>query len=78
MKISYKMLTLKRKLDPKLYFILFKAIFELYNSGLKQQYIIDYTEKIITFIRDCKNKTEMVLVNFVDLFEVLIYLNVKK
>ena len=78
MKISYKMLTLNRKPDPKLYFILFKAIFELYNSGLKQQYIIDYTEKIITFIRDSKNKTEIVLVNFVDLFEVLIYLNVKK
>ena len=76
--ISEKMYYSNEKLDPKLYFILFKAIFELYNSGLNQKYIIDYTKEIITFIQKCHNKTEIVLVNFVDLFEVLIYLNVKK
>ena len=79
MKISEKMYFPNKNLDPKLYFILFKAIFDLYNSGLNEKYIIDYTDTIIKFIKKCKNKTtEIVLANFVDLFEVLIYLNVKK
>ena len=78
MKISEKINDFKEKQEPKLYFILFKAIFELYSSSFNKEFIKNYTETIIDFIRTCNNKDEIVLANFVDLFEVLIYLKVNQ
>ena len=78
MKISKKINDFKEKQEPKLYFILFKAIFELYSSSFNKEFIKNYTETIIDFIHTCNNKDEIVLANFVDLFEVLIYLKVNQ
>ena len=76
-KISEEMKEMFKPKDSKLYFILFKAVFDSYSSDLDQLCIKEYTEKIIFFINTFKNRDEIILDNFADLFEVLIYLKVK-
>ena len=61
--------------DPKLYFILFKPVFDLYQSGLESKVIINFTNKITTFLL---KKKKIVLANFNELFEVLILLKINQ
>ena len=77
-KISEEMKEMFKPKDSKLYFILFKAVFDSYSSDLDQLCIKEYTEKIIFFINTFKNRDEIILDNFADLFEVLIYLKVNQ
>ena len=63
---------------PENYFILFKGVFNLYQSDLEHKNIIHFTEEIITFISQLQNKDQVVLSNFNDLFEVLIFLKVNQ
>ena len=75
-KISESIKSFGPKVKPEIYFILFKAVFNLYQSGLKQEYIIKYTDEIVDFIKKLENKDKVVLSNFNVLFEVLIVLKV--
>ena len=75
-KISESIKSFGPKVKPEIYFILFKAVFNLYQSGLKQEYIIKYTDEIVDFIKELENKDKVVLSNFNVLFEVLIVLKV--
>ena len=61
--------------DPKVYFILFKPVFDLYQSGLESKIIINYTNKITNFLL---KKKRIVLANFNELFEVLIVLKINQ
>ena len=61
--------------DPKLYFILFKPIFDLYQSNLESKHIINFTNRITNFLL---KKKKIVLSNFNDLFEVLILLKLNQ
>ena len=78
MKISEGIKKFKPEAEPETFFILFKEVFNLFQSGLEQELIIDYTEKIRKFILGLNNKNEIVLSNFDILFEVLIYLKVNQ
>ena len=75
-KISESIKSFGPKVKPEIYFILFKSVFNLYQSGLKQEYIIKYTDEIVDFIKELENKDKVVLSNFNVLFEVLIVLKV--
>jgi hypothetical protein len=75
-KISESIKSFGPKVKPEIYFILFKAVFNLYQSGLKQEYIIKYTDEIVDFIKELESKDKVVLSNFNVLFEVLIVLKV--
>ena len=75
-KISESIKSFGPKVKPEIYFILFKSVFNLYQSGLKQEYIIKYTDEIVDFIKKLENKDKVVLSNFNVLFEVLIVLKV--
>ena len=77
LKISEAIRQFKPEPEPETSFILFKEVFNLYQSGLEQDYIIKYTNLIIEFIRKY-NKDKIVLSNFDTLFEVLIYLKVNQ
>ena len=59
--------------EPKLYFILFKSLFDLYKTNLDPKQIINFTDKIVFYLA---NKTKIVLSNFNDLFEILILLKI--
>lgn len=61
--------------DPKLYFILFKPLFDLYEKELEPKSIKNITNKITEFLT---NKTKLVLSNFNDLFEVLILVKINQ
>ena len=61
--------------EPKSYFILFKPLFDLYQTNLEPKQIINFTHKITNFL---KNKKIVVLSNFNDLFEVLILLKINQ
>ena len=78
MKLSNELNLLKQQPKPETYFILFKAVFDLFKSGLKREFIISYTEKIILFIQKHENKDKIILLFFNDLFEVLIYLKINQ
>ena len=78
MKLSRGIKQLKQQPRPEAYFILFKAVFDLFKSGLKRDFIISYTEDIISFIQRLENKDKVILLFFNDLFEVLIYLKVNQ
>ena len=78
MKLSNELNQLKQQPKPETYFILFKAVFDLFKSGLKREFIISYTEEIISFIQKLENKDKIILLFFNDLFEVLIYLKVNQ
>ena len=67
--ISISEVILKYDPDPKLIFILFKPIFNLYKA-LEPKQIINFTKTITNFLN---SKTKLILSNFNDLFEVLIY-----
>ena len=76
MRISSKIVDNNPK--PEIYFILFKAVFTLYKSDLEQKNIINFTHEVINFISKLKNKDQVVLSNFNDLFEILIFLKVNQ
>ena len=65
---------LKYDPDPKLIFILFKPIFNLYKA-LEPKQIINFTKSITSFLT---GKTKLILSNFNDLFEVLILLKISQ
>ena len=63
--------------EPETYFILLKEVFNLYQSGLEQKYIISFTNAICELISNLRfNKDKVVLSNFNILFDILIYLKV--
>ena len=61
--------------DPKLYLILFKPVFDLFQSGLESKQIANFTNKIKSFLN---KKEKIVLANFNDLFEVFILLKINQ
>ena len=60
--------------DPKIIFILFKPIFNLYKT-LEPRQIANFTKSIKNYLAD---KPEIILSNFNDLFEVLILLKISQ
>ena len=78
MKISEGIRKFRPEAEPETFFILFKEVCNLFQSGLEQEYIIAYTEKIRKFILGLNNKDKIVLSNFNILFEVLVYLKVNQ
>ena len=72
--ISISEVILKYDPDPKLIFILFKPIFNLYKT-LEPKQIINFTKTITNFLN---SKTKLILSNFNDLFEVLILLKISQ
>ena len=81
--ISEGIKAFKPEPEPEAFFILFKEVFNLYQSGLKQEYIISYTKKISDFIKQLDNtkdntKDKVVLSNFNILFDALLYLKVNQ
>ena len=61
--------------DPKLYFILFRPLFDLYQTNLEPRQITNLTKNITNFLKKMK---KIVLSNFNDLFEVLILLKINQ
>ena len=78
MKFSEAIKQFKPKPEPESYFILLKAVFNLFQSGMEQDKIVENTKIIIDFISKINNKDEVVLSNFNDLFEFLIFLKVNQ
>ena len=61
--------------EPELNLILLKPLFNLYQPNLEQKQIKNLTERLTNFL---KNKTKIILQNFNDLFEILIFLKVNQ
>ena len=80
MELSKQIKNFKPEPKPKSFFILFQAVFNLFQSKLDQKYIMDYTDKILNFLKGLEKRLiyEIVLPNFKDLFEVLIFLKVNR
>ena len=60
--------------NPKIFFILLNPLLDMYKT-LEIKQIIEYTEKIINLLED---KNDIILTNFNELFEVVIYLIIRQ
>ena len=64
--------------NPKSYTFIFHPIFELFEKNVPPKIISDYIEELFKFIDDLDNKTEIIITNCNELFDVYFTLKINQ